>query len=176
MLLNLDSIPLIHSILASASTWLLLAGFVILPTAFETLDSAKLSGTSQTIYRSVHHVPILILASISSIFGVLGMLFVWLKNRMNYIWITDKIFMPGVLNSTVGLLNTIVNVYGSRGGKWGNTAKVTGSVEGAILGVCGGLWAFYFFGKLGGVKKVHAREMEVSKGVGLGIEKSGRMV
>jgi hypothetical protein len=176
MLLDLDSIPLLHSILAAASTWLLLAGFVILPTAFESLNTAKLSGTSETIYNSVHHVPILVLASISSSFGVIGMLFVWLKNSTNYIWITNKVFMPGVLNSTVGLLNTLVNVYGSRDGKWGNTAKVTGSVEVGILGVCGLLWAFYFFAKLGGVKRVHDRQMRANRGVGLGIEKSGRMV
>jgi hypothetical protein len=175
MLLALDTIPLLHSILASVSTWLLLAGFVILPTAFDKVDTSKLSGTSQTIYKSVHHVPILILASISLIFGILGMCFVWLKNRDNYIWITSKVFMPGVLNSAMGLLNTLVNVYGSSAGKWGNTATVTGSVEGAILGVCGVLWAFYYFGKLSGVKKVHAREMEIRGGVGSGIEKSGRM-
>lgn len=85
--------------------------------------------------------------------------------------------MPGVMNSAVGLLGTLVGVYGSREGSWGKTARITGGVTAGALVVCGALYGLYYFVLLRGVRRVHERDMGegVVHHVGLGIkEKSGR--
>ncbi|CAG8977429.1 hypothetical protein HYALB_00007761 [Hymenoscyphus albidus] len=73
MLLALDAIPTTHNILAGLSTWLLLAGFIIFPGTFNTLSKSQLSGTTETIINTAQHIPLLVIASITSGLGLLGL-------------------------------------------------------------------------------------------------------
>jgi hypothetical protein len=44
---------------------------------------------------------------------------------------------PALLNSTAGILSTLVNVYTSQHGAWSVTAKVTVAATGACISVSG---------------------------------------
>jgi hypothetical protein len=44
---------------------------------------------------------------------------------------------PALLNSTAGILSTLVNVYTSQHGAWSLTAKVTVAATGACISVSG---------------------------------------
>ncbi|TVY86868.1 hypothetical protein LAWI1_G007630, partial [Lachnellula willkommii] len=106
MLLALDTIPRLHNILASFFTWILLAGFVIFPGTFTSLQSldtdTSSSNPASSILKSTTthiHIPLLVIASTSSILGALGMLYLWSAHRDNFVWLLNRIFLPGCLNS-----------------------------------------------------------------------------
>lgn len=132
MLLDLDTIPRLHNIYASFFTWILLAGFVIFPGTFTSL-SAKFdddpdiqdSGTASEILKHVKHVPLLYIAAFCSGIGALGMIWLWFRWRANYVWLLNRIFLPGCLNSFAGLISTLINVYSQQDGSWSVTAWVT---------------------------------------------------
>ncbi|KAL3424407.1 hypothetical protein PVAG01_03688 [Phlyctema vagabunda] len=92
MLLNLDDIPRLHNILAAFFTWVLLAGFLILPGTFTTItkkideDDGK-SQTASEILRSIKHVQLLVVGGVCSGIGALGMAWLWYKWRRNYVWL-----------------------------------------------------------------------------------------
>jgi ABC-type amino acid transport system permease subunit len=82
-------IPLGHKTLAAASQWILLAGYLIIPGTFTSLQrSSLLNDASARIVQMVKNPPLLAIACICFAFGaaVLG----WLswKWRYNYIWLS----------------------------------------------------------------------------------------
>jgi hypothetical protein len=99
MLLDMDNIPRLHNILASFFTWILLAGFVIFPgtfTSIQQLDSdpkVQSSQTAETILQSVKNVPLLVVAGICCGIGAGGMCWLWWTWRMNYVWLLNRIFL-----------------------------------------------------------------------------------
>lgn len=61
MLLALDSIPRLHNMLASFFTWILLAGFVLFPGTFTSLQNAQQDVSNELgkeVLRAVAHVPL----------------------------------------------------------------------------------------------------------------------
>lgn len=61
MLLALDSIPRLHNILASFFTWILLAGFVLFPGTFTSLQNVQADVSSEIgkqVLKVVAHVPL----------------------------------------------------------------------------------------------------------------------
>lgn len=180
MLLSLDTIPRLHNILASFFTWILLAGFIIFPgtfTSIQKLDdnpNVSSSAAATAILHSVKHVSLLVIAGVCCGIGALGMSWLWYKWHQNYVWLLNRIFLPGCLNSFAGLISTLVQVYGQQGGAWSITARVTATVTGSAMVVTGVLFALYNFWILERVKKMHGREMErEQRGEGL-MEKVGR--
>lgn len=98
MLLHLDEIPRLHNILASFFTWILLAGFVIFPGTFTSLQSGKFDDkakteSAQSILRSVKHVPLLVVAATACVIGAAGMVWLWWRWRRNYVWLVNRIFL-----------------------------------------------------------------------------------
>ncbi|KAL0957983.1 hypothetical protein HGRIS_000160 [Hohenbuehelia grisea] len=167
MLLAQDGIPLLHNIATSFFTWILLAGFVLFPGTFSKVrevdvdDSGSdgLSLVKAHLLRSVQHMSIFVIAWVCCGIGAFGMLFMWIRWRSNYIWIVNRIFLPGLLNSTTGVLSTLVNVYGSQDGKFTATSKMTLIVTGAAATINGILvFAYTTFG-LGWVRWRHARQV-----------------
>jgi hypothetical protein len=99
MLLALDTIPRLHNILAAFFTWILLAGFVIFPGTFTSLDSLsdsdaiKNNSAASEIFKSVKNVPLLVIAGICCGIGAGGMLWLWWTWRKNYVWLLNRIFL-----------------------------------------------------------------------------------
>jgi hypothetical protein len=102
------------------------------------------------------------------------MIWLWWRWRENFVWLLNKIFMPGCLNSLAGLISTLTNVYSQQGGSWSITARVTAIVSGAIMVITGCLFVIYNFWVLAGVKKRHGREMDHGYGEEGLKEKIGR--
>lgn len=84
--------------------------------------------------------------------------------RTNYVWLLNRIFLPGCLNSLAGLIATFVNVYSQQNGKWSVTAWITATVTGGCMLITGCLFALYNFWILEKVKKKHGIDMERATG------------
>ncbi|KKY36352.1 hypothetical protein UCDDA912_g03681 [Diaporthe ampelina] len=166
MLLSLDKIPRLHNILASFFGWILLAGFIVFPGTFTSIrdlsddpDLAENSPTASTVLGHVQNVPLLVVAAISCGIGAVGLLWLAFRWRSNYVWLLNRIYLPGATNALAGLISTLVVVYSQKHGDWNITAMVTGIVEGADLAICGTLFVFNTL-LLKRVQRKHGREME----------------
>jgi len=165
MLLDLDTIPRLHNIFASFFTWILLAGFIIFPGTFTSIASLSTdpefqeNHTAAHILSSVKHVSLLYVAAFCSGVGALGMIWLWFRWRANFVWLLNRIFLPGCLNSFAGLISTLVQVYSQQQGNWSITAYVTIAVTGSCMVITGILFAVYNFWILERVKKSHHGDM-----------------
>ncbi|PFH51620.1 hypothetical protein AMATHDRAFT_142240, partial [Amanita thiersii Skay4041] len=164
MLLALDDIPQIYNIGASFFTWILLAGFVLFPGTFSSLRDLPLGSSSgggvpqevaRNVLNAVNHVSLFVIAFICCGVGAAGMCYLWWRWMNNYVWLTNKIFIPGLLNSLAGVISTIANVYGVQDGQFSTTSKVTIIVTVVSTAVCGVLCLFYMFWMIRKVKKEH---------------------
>ncbi|KAF2814790.1 uncharacterized protein BDZ99DRAFT_485369 [Mytilinidion resinicola] len=172
MLLALDTIPRLHNILASAFTWILLAGYVIFPGTFTSLQNSDVindskskseaESTGKEVLRHVAFLPLLWVAAVCCIIGASGMCWLWWRWSENYVWLLNRIFLPGCLNSLAGLVNTLVSVYTAQNRQWSITAKVTVCVTGSCTLVTGLLFVVYNNLVLSKVKRKHEREMQLN--------------
>ncbi|MCJ1384488.1 hypothetical protein MMC17_007605 [Xylographa soralifera] len=166
MLLDLDKIPRLHNIYASFFTWLLLAGYVVFPATFTTVNkSNKITQAAQTelerqILSEVRNAPLLYIAAVCCIVGSSGMIWLWWKWRSNYIWMINRIFLPGLLNSLAGLISTLVNIYSAQNGDFSVTAKVTVIATGVCSAITALLFLLYNNWALSRVKERHQKEMD----------------
>ncbi|OAP60112.1 hypothetical protein AYL99_05114 [Fonsecaea erecta] len=169
MLLHLDQIPRLYNILAGLFTWILLAGFLVVPGTFTTFKQSKAfqdadndndnNEVAHAIVHSIANIGLLWLSGAFCAIGALGCLWLWFRWRKNYVWLINRIFLPVTMNSVAGLLTTLVNVYTAQHGVWSVTAKITAIVTGSCVGVAGLLFGCYNFWILRRVQKVHEREM-----------------
>lgn len=163
MLLDLDTIPRLHNIYASFFCWILLAGFIVFPATFTSLpefpDNDDGNQQLNKFVTDVKSIKLLYVASFCSGIGALGMCSLWWRWRRNFVWLLNRIFLPGCLNSLAGLISTLVNVYAQQSGEWSVTAWVTAGVTAGACLICGVLFALYNFWILRRVKKMHRREM-----------------
>ncbi|KAH6704311.1 hypothetical protein BKA61DRAFT_437488, partial [Leptodontidium sp. MPI-SDFR-AT-0119] len=162
MLLHLDEIPRLHYALASLFTWLLLAGYVILPGAFTSIRNSRIlseeaGAAGKAVVKAAQTWPVLTVASICCVGGASGMCYLWYRWKNNYIWLSRKIIEPGMLNSLAGLITTIVNVYTARNKYWSRTAIITATVMGTCASILMVSFYIYNFRKLEDVRKEHDR-------------------
>ncbi|RXW24374.1 hypothetical protein EST38_g1469 [Candolleomyces aberdarensis] len=170
MLLALDDIPPYWNLLASFFTWILLAGFLLFPGTFtswreEQAQATGAAGVTDDVKRAVlgavDHVPLFVIAFLCSGLGAVGMIGLSYRWAANYIWILNKVFVPGFLNSLAGLLSTLANIYGAQGGQLSTTALVTLIVTASCTGVTAILTLIYQFWFLRRVQAEHKREAGV---------------
>ena len=166
MLLSLDTIPRTHNILASVSTWILLAGFLIVPGTFTSLqkNAALAQAAAQNVvvgevWERVQYVPLLWISGACGVLGLVGVGGMWWRWRGNYIWLVGKLFLPLLLNSSLGLLSTVLTVYTQHDGHFSPTALMTLVVTAACALGAGLLYGLYNFLVLGVVRRRHAREV-----------------
>lgn len=165
MLLDLDKVPRLHNILASFFGWLLLAGFVVFPGTFtsvqdELSSDPGLAGTAAAaLLDRVDNLPLLVVAAVACGIGALGLLGLALRWRRNYVWLLNRVFLPAATNALAGLISTLVAVYAQKGGSWSIMAKVTGAVEAGDLAVCGLLFVLTT-AMLQWVKRKHGKEID----------------
>ncbi|PTB69993.1 hypothetical protein BBK36DRAFT_1109556 [Trichoderma citrinoviride] len=165
MLLQQDDIPLLHNILAAVFVWLLLAGFLVFPGTFTSLqasvdkqgddDHTFSKEAAKLIVKSIKNIPLLVIAIVMCAISAIGMLVLTILHAKNYVWIVNKLFLPGMTNSLAGLVSTLIGVYSQQHGTWSITARTTAITEGASLAVCGGLFLFCRMLLLRKVKETH---------------------
>ena len=98
MLLKLDKIPKLHNILASAFTWLLLAGYVVLPGAFTSVKNSRTLAdgagkAGKVAVKAMQNPPLLAVAASCCITGALGMGYLWWVRQTNYVWLLNRIIL-----------------------------------------------------------------------------------
>lgn len=152
MLLKQDHIPRLHNILAALFVWLLLAGFLVFPGTFtsirESIDEREEDETVDDseavkgILKGVKNVPLLVIAAVCVVVAAIGMVSLALRHMRNYVWLINRLLVPGIGNSLAGLISTLIAVYTQRNGNWSVTAQITGIVEGVYLFVCAVLFLF----------------------------------
>ncbi|ODA83098.1 hypothetical protein RJ55_01607 [Drechmeria coniospora] len=152
MLLEQDEMPVLHNMLVSLFVWLLLAGFLVFPAIFTSIQRWLDKGgqgdwggqATETITKGVKNIPLLVLAAVACGISIVGIASLGLRHMDNFVWLINKLlFLPGVANSLVGLISTLIGVYSQQHGNWSITANVTAIVEGSYL-VVSGVWFLGF--------------------------------
>ena len=123
MLLGLDAVSPLHNILASLSVWILLAGYIVFPATFNSLQKASYDANADTKLKSealqtARNLPLLYVAAVACGIGIAGCVWLWWTHRKNYVWVINRIFLPSLLNSVAGLVSTLVNVYSAQDGRF----------------------------------------------------------
>lgn len=102
MLLHLDEIPRLHNILAALFTWILLAGFLIVPgtftsfknsSAFKNASENESNDVARAILRSINNIGLLWVSGAFCGAGTLGCLWLWFRWRTNYVWLLNRVFL-----------------------------------------------------------------------------------
>ncbi|KAJ7067367.1 hypothetical protein C8F01DRAFT_980254 [Mycena amicta] len=159
MLLALDSIPTMYNLLTSFFTWILLAGFVLFPGTFTSLqEKPQSTALGITAANVIKHVSYVVAWACTGI-GAAGMLWLWFRWYANYIWLVNRIFLPGLLNSLAGVISTLSSVLGAQDATLSIASTSTIIVTSATAGVCGILTAFYMFVLIRSLKKKHDRQV-----------------
>ena len=85
-----------YTIGAALFSWLILAGYLVLPNTFTSLQSSKTLSESkggQLLQSTVHNVKLLPFAGVLCLIGLAGISRLWYKWRRNYVWLITYIFM-----------------------------------------------------------------------------------
>lgn len=96
MVLEAEQVPAQYTLAAAAALWVVLAGFVILPGTFATLTRSKTlehSQEGQFVQELVQNIPLLPIAAVCYVVGIVGLVLLWLQFKSNYIWLLSHIFM-----------------------------------------------------------------------------------
>ncbi|KAK1487650.1 hypothetical protein CABS01_17167 [Colletotrichum abscissum] len=121
------------SLLAKIFSWLLLAGYIVFPSTFASLKRSQvlesMGKVGQTVSYWVNDC-LIALASVLSGVASIGLAWLWFKWRANYVWVHQHIIIPTLVNSLIGFLSTILNIYTVHGGQWSATSIATTTVTG----------------------------------------------
>ncbi|KAJ7759391.1 hypothetical protein DFH07DRAFT_918984 [Mycena maculata] len=162
-----DEIPSTYHILAKLFTWMLLAGFVIVPGTFASLQakpapdssSNELGGVEVVAIDAIKQLPLFVVAWVCTGLGAIGMVWLWYRWRLNHIWIVDNIFMPGFINSLTGMLPTLSSVISTHDTTFSSSIFSNSTIVAiaSVAGVCGVLTVFYKLVWIRPLKKEHKR-------------------
>ncbi|KAF8554490.1 hypothetical protein OG21DRAFT_1370639, partial [Imleria badia] len=161
MLLALDDISPLFNILASFFTWIMLAGFVLLPGTFASWKNEPAGSAERYILNLVDNLSLYVIAFLCTGIGVCGMIWLWWRWQGNYIWLTNRIFIPGFLNSVAGVISTLSSIYGAQGGVFGKTENSAIIVTSALSLICGTLFLVYEYWFIRNLKLEHDHEVGV---------------
>ncbi|KAJ6070723.1 hypothetical protein N7467_012042 [Penicillium canescens] len=166
MIVESDEIPWKYNVLASAANWTLLAGYLVVPGTFTSLqksdtlsDDLANNVAGDALLNTIQNPPLL---AISCLFFVLGSVLIgwlFLEYKGNYIWLTNRLFIPTLLNALAGLLTTIINIYTAHHGEWSIMALLTVIASGVSVASSLSLLIVYKFGKLEKLKEEHRNEI-----------------
>ncbi|KAF6760622.1 hypothetical protein DFP72DRAFT_804881 [Ephemerocybe angulata] len=140
MLLAQEHISLTYNLLAAGATWLMLGGFIVLPGSFGSLGKIVDQKVSDEALKAalklaIDHVPVLYVGTACSLLALIVLFCLWLRWRMNYVWLRTNIFVPGFLNSSLGVLASLVNIFLVNGGQFNRRSRIVLYV---VSGICGG--------------------------------------
>ena len=98
----MDEIPRLHNILASTFTWVLLAGFLVIPGTFTSFKNSEafINATkddsdevASAILNGIKNVGLVWVSGAFCIIGAAGCLWLWFMWRKNYVWLLNRIFL-----------------------------------------------------------------------------------
>ncbi|KAA8642350.1 hypothetical protein EYZ11_012327 [Aspergillus tanneri] len=165
MLLELQDIHWVYNLLSSFAGWILLAGFIVIPGTFTTLQESSSLGENLTkndaekaVLDTIQNPPLVAIAWSFLGIGAGIILFLFQKWRHNYIWLINRLFIPVSLNTIAGLVTTLINVYTAKDGYWSIMALLTVIVSGFLAAVSLIFTLVYRFWKLRLIKEDHERE------------------
>lgn len=84
------------NILAAASLWTLLAGFVVFPATFTSLQNAaslSSSAPGRVVQRTIQNIPLLVMAVFFFVVGLIGVGWLWQQRRRQHLWLADRLFL-----------------------------------------------------------------------------------
>ncbi|KAK5677002.1 hypothetical protein LTS12_029477, partial [Elasticomyces elasticus] len=128
----LDEVPWYLNLLAEFAHWALLAGYLVIPGTFTSLqksdtleESLGKTKAGKVILNTIQNPPLVAIAVI--LFALGAVLIAWLfwERKANYIWLVNRLFIPTLLNAAAGLLTSLVNIYTAREGNWSVMALLT---------------------------------------------------
>ncbi|CAP94894.1 Pc18g06700 [Penicillium rubens Wisconsin 54-1255] len=129
------------SITVGAANWALLAGYLVIPGTFTSLQTSnqvektlQTNRTGRAVLHMIQNPPLLAIACLLFVSGIAALI-------------------PLCLHAAAGLLTTVINVCTSQGGDWSVMAIITTVVTGVTLLICSALLALYNFFKLERVRK-----------------------
>ncbi len=97
LILAANRVPLVWSALAAAATWLLLAAYLLFPSAVKVVQqSQKLHNAGvvgQFIQATTVRLPVAVLAPILCAISLGVLFYVWFNQRSNCVWVARQIFM-----------------------------------------------------------------------------------
>lgn len=130
---------IIHTRLARFFTWLLLLGFVILPSTFTRSQAGKkqpdaggagsapnTTTTDTSKHQGLNHITnngLFAISYVCCLTSGLAVLWLWRIRKYNYEWVLTNLFSAGLINSFSGLITTFVNLFAVQGGQVGSSTK-----------------------------------------------------
>jgi hypothetical protein len=96
MSVQANQVHIIFDICASFSSWLTLAGFIVLPATFTSLknsDDLRSVTGGKVIQDAVHNLELLPVAATLCSLGLASSCWLWWRWRKNYIWLVSRIFL-----------------------------------------------------------------------------------
>lgn len=100
MIVEADEIPWQDNILASTAHWILLAGYLVIPGTFTSLQKSNTihnglaeNEAGEWILNTIQNPPLLATACILFVSGLAIMGWLFWEYRGNFIWLINRIFM-----------------------------------------------------------------------------------
>jgi hypothetical protein len=113
MILEADKAPWQYNLLASGAHWVLLAGYLVIPGTFTSLQKSDTvhntlsdNEAGEIILKSIQNPPLLALASVFFVVGLALLGRLYYEYRSNYIWLINRIFMY-----VTNVLSALPSVY-----------------------------------------------------------------
>ncbi|CAI7636624.1 unnamed protein product [Penicillium palitans] len=107
------------SITVGAANWALLAGYLVIPGTFTSLQTSnqvektlQANEAGRTVLHMIQNPPLLAIACLLFVSGIAALMWLmyFLNLRGNYPWLINKVFLPLCLHAAAGLLTTVINV------------------------------------------------------------------
>ncbi|KAH1863827.1 hypothetical protein KXW65_002879 [Aspergillus fumigatus] len=166
MLLELQDIHWLYNFMASLAAWMLLAGYLVIPGTFTSLQKSDTitnkvaqNEAEKAVLKTIQNPPLVAIAWVLLSIGVATMSFLFYRWRRNYLWLISRLFIPTLLNTAAGLLTTLINIYTAKNKCWSIMALLTVAVSGLLAASSAGLTVVYKFWKLRIVEEEHVREI-----------------
>ncbi|KAJ5641198.1 hypothetical protein N7490_005198 [Penicillium lividum] len=164
MMVEADKIPWQYNVLASAAHWVLLAGYLVVPGTFTSLQTSKEVNSTLSnneagslMLDTIKNPPLLAMAIFFFVTGIGIMGWLYWEYQSNYLWLINHIFMPTLLNAFAGLVTTLVSLYTGHGGDWSIMALLTVICSTISMAASLVLLIIYQLWKLKRLKQEHDR-------------------
>jgi hypothetical protein len=96
MILNAGKVDMRWNIAAEAALWILLAGFLVIPGTFTSLERNEVLGTTalgRATQEAIQNLSLLVVACIFWLIGIGLTGYLWSRFRHNYLWLINRIFL-----------------------------------------------------------------------------------